>query len=320
MNVTVFRDKFARGWPRHEDGERGYVVDLGLALDRAYTTDAHFVCYATPNGRRLVREALDQGVAVELNAIVFDIDCPDTHGTPEPAPHSWRRELGAKVWELSKVHPDPYFYGTRGGGRIVYRQAEPTVLRTQNDATSWARTYAVALAYLVRRFGIAADPACFDWQRHYRLPRATRDRSGEPENYPYGGDHTKIGVLTIDATDADVTEARSKAPRSFRHPRATTAYVGNGDGLLFYLLRARGDIVGSAPRDGWICRCPNRGQHTLNTDGSDSSVVFPPNENGPQGTICCLHGHCAQLTQADWLRLFTDEEISTARAAAGTDS
>jgi hypothetical protein len=309
--VTVFGSKYAKGWPRHEQGERGYVLELGQALDREYSTDAHFAAYRTYNGRRLTRECLDQSVAVELTCIVFDVDGANHAATPE-----WRRVEREKCVALNAAHPGLYMYETRGGYRLVYRQAEPTVLRAQADALEWSKVYAVAIAHLADRYGIDADPACCDWQRLYRLPRATRDAGGIPENLPYSGDHRAIGTLLIEASWADVAKAKKEAARAFREPRDLPAFAGGGDGLLFWALKLRGDVIGAAPRGGWICRCPNRRQHTSNTDGSDSTVVYPASD-GQVGWLCCKHGHCCNLTLRDWLRMFSDAELERARELAG---
>jgi hypothetical protein len=315
--VTVFRDKFARGWPRHEQGERGYVLALGAALERDYKSDAHFAAYRTPNGRRLVREAIDQGVAVELTAIVFDVDCPAVHGTGQTPPPRWRIALRDRLLAMADRYPKPYFYETRGGARIVYRQAKPTVLRTQADAIEWSKGYAVAVAHLENLFGIVADPACNDWQRLYRLPRATRDAGAGPENHPTWGDAQDIGTLLIEASPSDVAKAERAAAKTFREPRNLPSFTGGGDGLLFWALKLRGDVVGKAARGGWICRCPNRRQHSKNTDGSDSTVVFPAAGLHEIGAIHCKHGHCVNLLLRDWLALFSDSELNAAREAAG---
>ena len=94
-------------------------------------------------------------------------------GTPAYSPCEFTFEIPTSD---AAAHPNPYYYETRGGGRIVYVQAEPTVLRSQADAIAWRQEYAIAVAHLARVFGIVADPACSDWQRHYRLPRATRQK------------------------------------------------------------------------------------------------------------------------------------------------
>lgn len=312
--VTILRDRYVRGYPRHPEGDRAYVRPLGEALEREYSTDAHFTAYRSPNGRRLTREAIDEGVAVELTAIVFDVDGADHTATP-----AWRRGEREKVIALNEHHPGLYCYDTRGGYRIVYRQAEPTVLRTQADALEWSKAYAVAIAHLEHRFGIIADPACNDWQRLYRLPRATRDAGGKPENHPFWGDANNIGTLLIEASLADVSKAQHVAAKAFREPRDLPTFAGGGDGLLFWALKLRGDVVGKAPRGGWICRCPNRRQHTTCTDGSDSTVVYPAAGDTQIGAIHCKHGHCVSLVLRDWLRLFSDSELDAARRAAGIE-
>lgn len=207
--VSVFPDKRACGWPRWPHGTWADVVTIGVALSRAYTTDAHFCAYETPNGRRLTTKAIDCGKRVAMNVAVFDVDCPEVHGTSTPAPDAWRAQFLEQVAELERVHPEPFVYATRGGARIVYMLAEPFVVSTQATARRWSQDYATAAAYLERRFGIDADRACKDWQRFYRLPRATRVVGGKPEHWPTHGDTSRIGALTIDAaTEADVARGQ----------------------------------------------------------------------------------------------------------------
>jgi hypothetical protein len=317
--VTVFRDKYAVGWPRAEQGERGYVRPLGVVLDRDYRTDAHFVAYQSPNDRRLVVEAIDAGAVVTMNIIVFDMDCAEVHGTGVPVPPAWRRALRDKVQAMQAQHPGGFFYETRGGARLLYGLAEPAVLRTQEDATGWARDYVIAAGYLRQRFGIDADPACADWQRHYRCPRATRDRGRSPENHPYFGNAHDVGELRLSVTWGEVEEVKKRHPRKFQEQRPSTPYAGVGDGLLYYALKRRGDIVRDVQRHrqrGWIVRCPNRGQHSKNSDGTDATVLYPPSR-GPFGFIHCLHAHCVDLTQQQWLDMFSKSEIEAAERDAG---
>jgi hypothetical protein len=306
VNVTVFRDKFARSWPRHDRGDRAYSLDVGRAMRRAYSSDAHFCAYIAELPRRLCGDAIGQ-VQIAMHAAVFDVDCTAVHGTDAPVPDSWR------VAELEKVQA----LDARGGYRIVYALPEAAELHDRDDVEAWSRFYRIALAYLERRFEIFGDWACSDWTRLFRLPRATRNAEGGPENRAAYGDPDRIGTLTFDPSDEDVAVAKTRSKPAPRKIHDFTA-PGNVDGgLLFWALRLRGDVGSEAPRGGWVCRCPNAAQHTINTDGTDSTVVFPARAGGEIGAISCLHGHCANLTLRNWLALFTASELDEARRRAG---
>jgi hypothetical protein len=306
------RNRYVRGWPRAADGERAFVMPLASALMRTYRSDAHFAAYRSPNGRRLTREAIGR-VDIELGAIVFDVDGPDHTAT-----EAWRAELRLKVQALAVEHPEPLFYETRGGARIVYFPPEPAILRSHDDARLWSQRYAVAIAYLRRRFGITADAACSDWQRLYRLPRATRDYGGQPEDLPIWGEPSSIGVLRIRASDADI-RAASRESKAFvvHRSRALSACPTNGKGLLFWLLHARNEVGDEAPRGGWIVLCPNRNKHSSNSNGSGSTVLYPPLAGESIGAIHCCHNHCRGIGVRGWLAFFSDTEIANARVAAG---
>lgn len=320
-SVTVVRDKFARSWPERTDrktgelkalrsSDRADVLPLGEALERAYASDAHFAAYASPTGYRLNCEALAQGVEVALSCVVFDVDGPGHAATP-----AWRRDLRERVCALAEVHPRPFYAETRGGARIIYTQAEPTIIRSRDDAEQWSRVYLTACAYLNRRFGIEADTACKDWTRLFRTPHATRDAGGEPENLPAYPNPHDIGPLEIDASWDDVEHVKATS-KAFRKARDLVFVGGNGDGLLYWLLRNRGD-VGGETAGGWICRCPNREQHSTNTDGTSSTIVYPAAAGKQLGAICCKHGHCEHFRPQEWLRFFSDSEIEAAQRAAG---
>jgi hypothetical protein len=316
--VTVVPTKYVRGWPRHELGGAAEVVDLLHALETDYSTDAHFAVYRTPNGRRLTGDALDRGLAVELHAVAFDIDCAATHGSSEPASNEWRKELRAKVVRMADHHPSPYYYETKGGARIVYVQHEPTTLRTQADAQKWSQHHAIAIAYLRRRYGIEADSSCRDWTRLYRLPRTVRTEGAGLENWPtWGVPGMSIGRLWIEATAEDVRAARA-ASKAFRERRIDSLQhcAADGYGLLYHLIRARGDL-GRKWGDGYIIRCPNEPAHSKGRTGDSSTVLYLPSRGHEVGAIHCLHAHCVDLTVRDWLASFDDSEIERARDAAG---
>lgn len=315
--VAVLRDRFVRGWPRHEHGERTHSLPLGDAMTRSYSSDAHFAAYTSPIARRLTREAIDAGVAVEIGMIAFDVDCAEAHGTPEPASERWRRALRERVQALAAEHPSPYYYETRGGARILYTIAEPFSLASHDDARRWSQNYAVGCAYLARRFDIFADMSCADWQRLYRLPRATRDAAKAPENWPEWGDPCAIGSLVIDASRDDVALARERC-KAFSVRRVTDSVpcVSTGRGLLYHALAARTDVLAER-RDGYVIRCPREHEHSAGRTGDGSTMLFPPAPGEEIGAIHCLHGHCSGMRARDWLRCFSDAELERARSAAG---
>ena len=160
------------------------------------------------------------------------------------------------------------------------------------------------------------------WQRLYRLPRATRDGGSRPENHASWGDPERIGVLHIKATHDDIEAAQHKTS-AFRNRSREMNFSAPGrvdSGVLFWLLRNRGDLGSEAARGGWICRCPNRAQHSIASDGTDSTVVYPAKDGGVLGAVHCKHAHCQRFTPKDWLTFFSDFEIESARRAAGVVS
>jgi hypothetical protein len=304
--VTVVRNRFVRGWPEHANGEQAYVAPLGRVLERAYTTDAHFAAYASPNARRLTKEAPMQLEGLQMTAIVFDVDCAAVHGSGQPAPEAWRIEHRSKARDLAAVHPSPYYYETKGGVRIVYTMPGPFTIATDADAQRWAQAYALLVAHLSRRFGIEADPACADWTRLFRLPKATRDPKAHPENWPVWGNPNAIGALLAEASRSDLNTAKQRS-KAFRE-RCLQFNGASGDGLLFALLRNRGH-VGRTHRDGWIAVCPRDAQHSTGRTGDGSTLVFPPAVGKTLGAIHCLHAGCAGITGQEWLQFFSRAEI-----------
>lgn len=315
--LIVMPHKKARSWPQlREDkpirpGDRcAHVRSIARVMEHTYRTDAHFAAYVSPNGYRLNRRCFDEGISVEMTAAVFDVDAPGHEATPQ-----WRREIRERVCALADVHPGLYMYETRGGLRILYTLPGRTILRSREDADRWRQQYLTGLAYLSRRFGIEADPACSDWQRLYRCPRATRDPGGDPENHPTWGDPSEIQPLRIDATWSDLDLARSRARKAFQ--RATVLDVtpcpSSGDGLFYRLLRARGDILEEHDRGAYVIRCPAEREHTTGQTGDGSTLLYLPAAGMELGAIHCLHAHCSGRTAREWLRFFSDDEIESAR-------
>ena len=79
--MTVFRTKFVTGWDGDEASqhllqtgqiESGDVLDLKTALNKRYTTDAHFAQYSTPGALqmpRLNKSSLGYFLTVEPEAM-----------------------------------------------------------------------------------------------------------------------------------------------------------------------------------------------------------------------------------------------------------
>lgn len=181
--VPVFAVKRTHGWPKHQrNGECDYLP-LHEALTHKFATDAHFGAYFAPDkfGRltklgpdgRGAHERLARGVLMLV--YVFDVDCPDVHGTDTPAPDRWRTNEALKIERLFACHRGGYAYGTRGGYRVLYRARAPVVIRTRFDDEDWTRGYRRRCCYLARQFDIVADPNCADWTRLYRLPHVVRE-------------------------------------------------------------------------------------------------------------------------------------------------
>lgn len=316
--VTVMQHAEVFGWPnkpcRQED--KAFVLDLSNALTRSYRTDAHCVQYASPNGRRLNKDCFAAGVSIEMTCMFFDIDDPENHGKRD-ADDEWRGGLRAKMAALFDAHPDPYFYETRGGARIVYLLDKPFTIATEEDALTWHQRYVVIAAYLLRRFGIAADLACSRWHRLFRLPHATRDSERGPEQLLTVGDASNIGRLVVRASVDDLEHA-AESTKAFRETRKLDFTLSDGKGILFHALAARGHVLRELT-GALVIQCPQNHMHSSGEVGDTSTVLYLPAAGERIGAICCLHSHCVNMTVKDWLGCFTRDELSAAEKAAGLE-
>lgn len=325
MRVTILRSQKVLGWPFQREprpADKAYVLDFGAACTRQYATDAHFAQYvAEPIGCRLRGDAVAHGARARIELITFDVDCQDAHGTAEPAPQAWRLDIRRKMLALRSQHPGLYYYETRGGARFVYRQPAPVIVESREDAAQWKQDYAITAAYLQRRFGIEVDLACADWTRLFRLPHATRSAGGQPERWGRSGNPSQVSALRFQPDSQDLAEARRALPRAFDSGAKVLDFVpcqGDGYGLLFHALHARGAIVRPhvAGRS-YVIRCPREHHHTSGRTGDTSTVLYLPAAGEHVGAIHCLHAHCAGLRVKEWLREFARHEIEAARASAG---
>lgn len=358
--VPVLRGPRIRAWPRHADGGWARSTPLGEALTHRYPFDAHFCAYeAAVVERRLDSAALEGealsklGGSVRMIAAVFDVDDPASHkrkgevdqADPHMAAALWWENEGVKILALRAEH-NVFVYRTRGGYRIVARLT-PFVLTSKSDAAAWSHLYLTWVAYLKRRFAIAADPVK-DWTRLFRLPHATRledatereteeqqiareerNLAARPEERETVGDPNAIELWNppTNSEDEEAAQAmnkrRQKRVAASKTKYSTTPYVhpsGTGNGLFYYLLRAR-DLLGPEIRPGeYAIKCPCMEEHTTPSSfESRSTVLFLPAEGQEIGAIDCKHTGCGhdQFTAKDWLSKFTGDEITAARAAAG---
>lgn len=322
--VTVMQHAKGMGWPedkpiswRKEDA--AYVLPLSRALTRKYSTDAHFTAYATPNGRRLKVNSLEQ-ITVQIDTLVFDVDCDEVHGTKTPAPATWRAESREKMLALRAAHRGFFYYESRGGMRIIYRQPIPFILSSQEDAQQWKQDYAVTAAYFKRMFGLEVDPACADWTRLFRLPHATRTPGAGPEEYPTAGDADAIDALWFEPTEEDLEAAKEILPRAFeakKHVSTFTPCSADGYGVFYYAMRDRGLLMREFRAGVFVARCPNEANHSCGKTGDRSTFLYLPNTGQPLGFIHCLHAHCVNMRPRDWRQCFSDYEWKAAEQAAG---
>jgi hypothetical protein len=195
MLVPVFAHAQMPGWPKQARGGAARYMPAAQAFGDEHPTDAHLAAYSLPGQPVRLTTDAPTSVPVPMVLAVFDIDDParQEHEAKQ-ASDGFREAEATKVAALLEQHPGGYVYDTKGGYRIVYRLAEPYVLSSTDDGERWKVRYLQWAAYLFRAFGILADPTCFDWTRLYRLPRATRDVGGLPEDRPTIGDPAAIGT------------------------------------------------------------------------------------------------------------------------------
>lgn len=197
-----------RSWPLHEVGRRVTYHLLSWLLTHRHPTDAFTSAYSVPSvERRLSGKAIERLTdGVPMVIYLWDFDCHAAHlatgGSGEAqADDAWWERTLRLVAAMLRAHPGGFVYRTRGGARIVYRRAEPLVLRAAGDELVWRREYCQCLAYLARRFGIVCDPQTHDWPRLMRLPRATRD--GVTLDLEMVGNSRDVGIFFYSPDEAE---------------------------------------------------------------------------------------------------------------------
>jgi len=146
-------------------------------------------------------------------ALLVDVDDPIAHAEKIPAREAWRLLERQKVSRLFEEQPGGFSYETKGGYRLLYRLGEHFLLRREVDAHSWRLFYFRALCHLAERYELVGDPACSDWTRLYRLPRATREGNDAAELRPTHGDPSNVGLWTYQHTEEGLQGDREVAAR-----------------------------------------------------------------------------------------------------------
>ena len=185
-----------------------------IAFGRRYATDAHVAAYSLES----VPRRLDKGapgyvlhgvpLAIPVAYLFVDVDGPGHQATPD-----WRQEEELKIARVLAELPGGYGFQSRGGYKLVWRLERPVLLATPEDASRWRQRYWQHLLGLSRRFGIQGDPSCADWTRLFRLPHATREPGGQPEELPTLGDPSLSVALSLEPSGADLVADLEEARR-----------------------------------------------------------------------------------------------------------
>jgi hypothetical protein len=188
--ITVMGDRYVLG------GSAYSVIraPLNEALQREFPCDAHFAAYVSGGSlaTRLTFDSIGQH-PIHMTALVLDVDGPEHKPTP-----SWRAQQAVRVgYLLSNGRTAGGFcYQTRGGYRLVWQLAVPFAISSEADAKAWGAAISAECDELQREHEIRAD-RLVDWQRLFRLPRATRDAGANPEVLPTRGDPNAIAAIEL---------------------------------------------------------------------------------------------------------------------------
>lgn len=296
--VPVLSSSRLKAWPKHDKGGRVEYVPIGVALSRRYSTDAHTAAWSVPEVARRLDKGAPEKVEHGIKMMVMFADV-DGHGVPDL--EAWRMAERVKVDALRADHPGVIEYDSRGGYRLVARLATPIFIRDASDAAAWRCIYLSWVRYLDRRYGIKADPACKDWQRLYRLPHATRDEGGKPEDLPIRGSLDAIGEWHPELTAADLAVEEEKT--------TTAAATEDSRGRLWDAFARRGWLGEQVEPGKWKARCPWMPMHTSGALFDGSTVVYEASAGRDLGWFHCSHAHCDGRPIEEVIAVFTDEEM-----------
>ena len=250
MSLVPVGDKFARGFPDHQEAEEGgctcgedhellplAYTEFGDVCKTPLPIDAHFFAYSLPGVPR--RLAGDEALALSPSMVLFVVDV-DVPGHGEVTQEWWDVER-SKLAMLSSAHPGFYAYATTHGYRVVYA-IDPGEVDSPAARDAWKASYESWLDYLCTSFGIEGDRHCSDWTRAYRLPRVRRDgvdviplhELGDPSalgtwdrpfvDPPSQSEHAPYVPTEDGPTDAVIAEVRR---RLAKHGPAVSGQGGN---------------------------------------------------------------------------------------------
>ena len=172
-DVVVLPTRYVQAWDGSSGGSRFTARNSVVALNEAYDTDAHFLCYAVPGEEAWPRLRLDQASKLDdlgsepvmvLAAVDFDL--------PEHRPWADRDECEEAFAALRGMWPEAGVYTTAHGMRVLWNLAEPV------PVSVWRSWYEQFLRDYVK---LPADESCADWTRLFRCPRTRREDGASHE-------------------------------------------------------------------------------------------------------------------------------------------
>lgn len=190
------------------------AVPLREALTRTWSTDAHVTAYepvelpceGAPGGYlpvRLTRAAILEGVPVDMQLLIGDVDPPGHVATD-----AWRVDVEARLRASNLA-----WYPTRNGYRVIARLPEPIRIANEADEREWYEIYLGWCEGMRERWGLTLDAACKDWTRIYRLPRVARKGGRSDATVERLG---RIPTLDIDGGDWLPPAAPAAPPKATR--------------------------------------------------------------------------------------------------------
>lgn len=308
--IPVLGNSHYRAWPTRPEGGRARYLPLGEALTQKYKTDAHAAAYSLPSVERRLDSDAPTKHPIPMVAVIFDVD---GHEVPAEGRGAWWAEEKIKIGALAHYHRGALAYQTRGGYRLVFRLGAPVVITDGSDAKSWTALYGAWVRYLARRFGIVADGGCKDWTRLFRLPHATREEGGKPEDLEIIGDPNAIGVWGCELSADDMREE----PKAVHAPNTRPAISYTGRGRLVEAFANRGWVGQEIDPGKHAAICPWSTNHTKGDEFDTSTIIYEATPGRDLGWFHCSHSHCTDRSLEDVLRNFTAKELGICGAENG---